>query len=97
MKLRWFGHERRLREDKLPKKMYEWQTMGRRKRGRPNITLADRTLEYFSGDLVHGLAPIEGELSVARSYSLPLTPSLSCSLRVTKNQRCSRTNASLRN
>ncbi|PSN57149.1 hypothetical protein C0J52_01449 [Blattella germanica] len=34
-------------------------------------------------DLVHGLAPIEGELSVARSYSLPLSPSLSCSHRVT--------------
>ncbi|PSN46195.1 hypothetical protein C0J52_18532 [Blattella germanica] len=31
--LRWFGHVRRMREDRLPKKIYEWQPMGRRKRG----------------------------------------------------------------
>ncbi|PSN35727.1 hypothetical protein C0J52_15679 [Blattella germanica] len=36
--LRWFGHVKRMREDRLPKKIFEWQPMGRRKRRRPNIT-----------------------------------------------------------
>ncbi|PSN47663.1 hypothetical protein C0J52_23657 [Blattella germanica] len=41
--LRWFGHVKRMREDRLPKKIFEWQTMGRRrKRGRPNITWTER-------------------------------------------------------
>ncbi|PSN56969.1 hypothetical protein C0J52_10869 [Blattella germanica] len=36
--LRWFGYVKRMREDRLPNKIFEWQPMGRRKRGRPNIT-----------------------------------------------------------
>ncbi|PSN40251.1 hypothetical protein C0J52_25197 [Blattella germanica] len=36
--LRWFGHVKRMREDRLPKKIFEWQPMGSRERGRPNIT-----------------------------------------------------------
>ncbi|PSN39968.1 hypothetical protein C0J52_13388 [Blattella germanica] len=36
--LRWFGHVKRMREDRLPKKIFEWQPMGRRKRGRSDIT-----------------------------------------------------------
>ncbi|PSN35169.1 hypothetical protein C0J52_23483 [Blattella germanica] len=31
--LRWFGHIKRMREDRLPKMIFEWQPMGRRKRG----------------------------------------------------------------
>ncbi|PSN54669.1 hypothetical protein C0J52_01054 [Blattella germanica] len=37
--LRWFGYVKRMMEDRLPKKIFEWQPMGRRKRGRPNILI----------------------------------------------------------
>ncbi|PSN57796.1 hypothetical protein C0J52_04353 [Blattella germanica] len=37
-RLRRFGQVKRMREDRLPKKIFEWQPMGRRKRGRPNIS-----------------------------------------------------------
>ncbi|PSN38843.1 hypothetical protein C0J52_20913 [Blattella germanica] len=43
--LRWFGHVKKMREDRLPKKIFEWQPMGRRKRGRPNITWTERILK----------------------------------------------------
>ena len=43
--LRWFGHVRRMMEDRLPKKIYEWQPTGRRKRGRPNITWTEGLLK----------------------------------------------------
>ena len=43
--LRWFGHVKRMREDRLPKKIFEWQPMGRRKRGRPNITWTEGILK----------------------------------------------------
>ncbi|PSN58135.1 hypothetical protein C0J52_01020 [Blattella germanica] len=43
--LRWFRHVKRMREDRLPKKIFEWQPMGRRKRGRPNITWTEGILK----------------------------------------------------
>ena len=43
--LRWFGHVKRMMEDRLPKKIYEWQPTGRRKRGRPNITWTEGILK----------------------------------------------------
>ncbi|PSN47039.1 hypothetical protein C0J52_09357 [Blattella germanica] len=43
--LRWFGHVKRMREDRLPKKIFEWQPMGRRKRGRPTITWTEGILK----------------------------------------------------
>ncbi|PSN48909.1 hypothetical protein C0J52_03480 [Blattella germanica] len=30
--LRWFGRVKRMKEDRLPKKVFEWQPMGRRER-----------------------------------------------------------------
>ncbi|PSN51462.1 hypothetical protein C0J52_00722 [Blattella germanica] len=33
-----------MREDRLPKKIFEWQPMGRKKRGRPNITWTEGIL-----------------------------------------------------
>ncbi|PSN38621.1 hypothetical protein C0J52_27776 [Blattella germanica] len=36
--LKCFGHVIRSREDRLLKKIFEWQPMGRRKRELPNIT-----------------------------------------------------------
>ncbi|PSN30066.1 hypothetical protein C0J52_23173 [Blattella germanica] len=47
--LRWFGHVERMREDRLPKKIFEWQPMGRRKRGRPNITWTEGILKTMRG------------------------------------------------
>ncbi|PSN53851.1 hypothetical protein C0J52_09969 [Blattella germanica] len=41
----WFGHVKRMREDRLAKKIFEWQPMGRRKRGRPNITWTEGILK----------------------------------------------------
>ncbi|PSN39635.1 hypothetical protein C0J52_27944, partial [Blattella germanica] len=43
--LRWFGHVKRMREDRLPKEIFEWQPMGIRKRGRPNITWTEGILK----------------------------------------------------
>ncbi|PSN57812.1 hypothetical protein C0J52_04368, partial [Blattella germanica] len=43
--LRWFGHVKRKREDRLRKKIFEWQPMGRRQRGRPNITCTEGILK----------------------------------------------------
>ncbi|PSN33477.1 hypothetical protein C0J52_27454 [Blattella germanica] len=40
--LRLFGHIKRMWQDRLPKKIFEWQPMGRRKRGRLNITWTER-------------------------------------------------------
>ncbi|PSN39952.1 hypothetical protein C0J52_24895 [Blattella germanica] len=34
-----------MREDRLPKKDFEWKSMGRRKRGRPNITWTEGILK----------------------------------------------------
>ncbi|PSN46940.1 hypothetical protein C0J52_21274 [Blattella germanica] len=34
-----------MREDRLPNKIFEWQPMGRRKRGRPNITWTEGILK----------------------------------------------------
>ncbi|PSN29266.1 hypothetical protein C0J52_28453 [Blattella germanica] len=36
-----------MREDRLPKKIIEWQPMGRRKRGRPNITWTEGILKIM--------------------------------------------------
>ena len=38
IQLRWFGHLKRMTEDRLPKKMNEWTLIGRKKRGRPKMT-----------------------------------------------------------
>ncbi|PSN52553.1 hypothetical protein C0J52_08963 [Blattella germanica] len=43
--LRCFGHVKRMREDRLLKKISEWQLMGSRKRGRPNITWTEGILK----------------------------------------------------
>ncbi|PSN41472.1 hypothetical protein C0J52_27683 [Blattella germanica] len=43
--LRWFGHVIRMREDRLPKNIFEWHPMGRRKRGRSNITWTEGILK----------------------------------------------------
>ncbi|PSN45506.1 hypothetical protein C0J52_27574 [Blattella germanica] len=43
--LRWFGHVKRMMEDRLPKKIIEWQQMGSRTRGRPNITWTEGILK----------------------------------------------------
>ncbi|PSN46919.1 hypothetical protein C0J52_23678 [Blattella germanica] len=45
LQLRSFGHIKRMREDRLPKKIFEWQPMGRRKRVRPNITWTEGILK----------------------------------------------------
>ncbi|PSN32791.1 hypothetical protein C0J52_26912 [Blattella germanica] len=34
-----------MREDRLPKKIFEWQPMGKRKRERPNITWTEGILK----------------------------------------------------
>ncbi|PSN47106.1 hypothetical protein C0J52_16009 [Blattella germanica] len=34
-----------MREDRLPKNIFEWQPMARRKRGRPNITWTEGILK----------------------------------------------------
>lgn len=33
--LKWFGHLLRMPEDRLPNKIFQWQQLGKRKRGRP--------------------------------------------------------------
>ncbi|PSN57294.1 hypothetical protein C0J52_02532 [Blattella germanica] len=49
--LRCFGHVRRMREDRLPKKIFEWQPMGRRKRGLPNITWTEGILKTYTNTI----------------------------------------------
>ncbi|PSN45574.1 hypothetical protein C0J52_21040 [Blattella germanica] len=48
--LRWFGHVKRMREDRLPKKIFEWLPMVRRKRGRTNITWTAGILKTMRED-----------------------------------------------
>jgi hypothetical protein len=40
--LKWYGHIQRREEGRLPKKVMEWNPPGRRKRGRPKATWAER-------------------------------------------------------
>ncbi|PSN51041.1 hypothetical protein C0J52_15415 [Blattella germanica] len=53
--LRWLGHVKRMREDWLPKN-FEWQPMGRRKRGRSNIIWTEGILKtIYSTALAYAL------------------------------------------
>ncbi|GFG38799.1 hypothetical protein Cfor_02811, partial [Coptotermes formosanus] len=36
--LKWCGHMERMEEDRLPKKIYKWTQIERKKRGRPRNT-----------------------------------------------------------
>ncbi|PSN37193.1 hypothetical protein C0J52_15116 [Blattella germanica] len=47
--LRWFRHTKKMRDDRL-QKIYEWQPMERRKRGRPNITWTEGILKTMRDD-----------------------------------------------
>jgi hypothetical protein len=39
---RWYGHVQRMEEDRFPKEVIKWRPPGRRKRGRPKLTWAER-------------------------------------------------------
>jgi len=39
--LKWYGHVQRMEEGRLPKQALKWNPPGRRKRGRPKLTLAE--------------------------------------------------------
>ena len=40
--LQWYGHVQRMEEGRLPKEVMKWRLPGRRKRGRPKLTWAER-------------------------------------------------------
>jgi len=40
--LKWYGHVQRMEEGRLPKEVMKWSPPGRRKRGRPKATWAER-------------------------------------------------------
>ena len=40
--LKWYGHVQRMEEGILPKQAMKWNPPGRRKRGRPKLTWAER-------------------------------------------------------
>jgi hypothetical protein len=40
--LQWYGHVRRMKEGRLTKEVMKWRPLGRRKRGRPKLTWAER-------------------------------------------------------
>ncbi|PSN52366.1 hypothetical protein C0J52_06736 [Blattella germanica] len=46
--LRWFGHVKMMRDERLPNMIFEWQPMGRRKKGRPNLTLTEGMLKTMT-------------------------------------------------
>ena len=37
-KLQWYGHTKRMAQERLPRRVMEWTPPGKRKRGRPPIT-----------------------------------------------------------
>ena len=39
-KLQWYGHTKRMTQERLPRRVMEWNPPGRRKRRRPPITLS---------------------------------------------------------
>jgi hypothetical protein len=39
--LQWYGYVQRMEEGRLPKEVMKWRPPGRRKRGRPKLTLAE--------------------------------------------------------
>jgi hypothetical protein len=41
--LKWYGHMKCMEEDRLPKKIYEWTPIERKKRGRPRNTWKKKT------------------------------------------------------
>jgi hypothetical protein len=52
--LRWFGHVKRMDEDRYPRRFYEWRPMGRRGVGRPRIRWKDNirmAIEGRGGDI----------------------------------------------
>ena len=40
--LKWYGHVQRMQEGRLPKEVMKWNPPGRRKRGRPKASWAER-------------------------------------------------------
>ena len=40
--LQWYGHVQRMEEGRLLKEVTKWSPLGRRKRGRPKLTWAER-------------------------------------------------------
>ena len=49
--LRWYGHVKRMEEDRYPRKYLEWQPVGRRPPGRPRMRWLDgvkKNLEQLS-------------------------------------------------
>ena len=40
--LQWYGHVQRMEEGRLPKEVMKWRPLGRRKRGKPKLTWAER-------------------------------------------------------
>jgi hypothetical protein len=47
--LKWHGHMKRVEEDRLPKKIYEWTPIERKKRGRPRNTCKKKAKQAMDG------------------------------------------------
>jgi hypothetical protein len=47
--LKWYGHMKRMEEDRLPKKIHEWIPIERKKRGRPRHTWKKKTKHTMDG------------------------------------------------
>jgi hypothetical protein len=47
--LKWNGHMKRVGEDRLPKKIYEWTPIERKRRGRPRNTWKKKAKEAMDG------------------------------------------------
>src|ERR1044072_3585315 len=47
--LSWFGHVKRMDEDRYPRRFYEWRPMGRRGVGRPRIRWKDNIRMAIEG------------------------------------------------
>jgi hypothetical protein len=45
--LKWYGHMKRKEEDRLPKKIYEWTPIERKKRGRPSNTIRRQNKQWM--------------------------------------------------
>jgi hypothetical protein len=47
--LKWYGHVKRMGEDRLPKKIYEWTLIERKKRGRTRSTWKKKAKQAMDG------------------------------------------------
>jgi hypothetical protein len=47
--LKWCGHMKRMEEDRLPKKIYEWAPIGRKKKGRSRNTWKKKAKQPMDG------------------------------------------------